>query len=183
MLVLVALACTDESLDPFILKDLQKGSLLALRGNDGSAGSLDPDQNFFFKDFVQTTDAFSYVADFISEDQSLLQSVQVYAKTPTSTRTLVTTIDASGWTIPTGGFAKQGTVSVPLSSILTALSITDATTLSRTDLVMTSDLLLTDGSTIFSLSIFPCQQPELLCRGNCGLRARGNHQVGKWTCT
>ncbi|MEQ8301964.1 MAG: hypothetical protein RIB47_01140 [Cyclobacteriaceae bacterium] len=152
MIVLV-LACTDESLDPFILKDLQKGSLLALRGNDGSAGTLDPDQNFFFKDAVQTTDAFSYVADFISEDQSLLQSVQVYAKTPTSTRTLVTTIDASGWTIPTGGFAKQGTVSVALSAILSALSITDATTLSRTDLVMTSDLLLTDGTTVPSAAI------------------------------
>ncbi len=152
MLVLV-LACTDESLDPFILKDLQKGSLLALRGDDGSAGSLDADQNFFFKDFLQTTDEFHYVADFISEDQSLLQSVQVYAKTPTINRTLVTTVDATGWTIPTGGFAKQGEVRVALSAILSALGITDATTLSRTDLVVESDLLLTDGSTVPSSAI------------------------------
>ena len=149
----LALACTDESLDPFILNDLQKGSILALRGDDGSSGSLNPDQNFFFKDFVQTTDEFHYVADFISEDQSLLQSIQVYARIATGPRSLVATVDASGWTIPTGGNSKQGEVRVPLDDILTALSIADPTTLGRTDLIVESDILLTDGTTVPAAAI------------------------------
>ncbi|MEQ9610849.1 MAG: hypothetical protein RIK09_04420, partial [Gammaproteobacteria bacterium] len=44
-------------------------------------------------------------------------------------------------------------MTVSLSAILTALGITDATTLSRTDLVIESDLLLTDGSTVPSAAI------------------------------
>ena len=149
----LALACTDESLDPFILNDIQKGSILALRGDDGSSGNLNPDQNFFFKDLVQTTDEFHYVADFISEDQSLLQSIQVYARILTGPRSLVATVDASGWTIPTGGNSKQGEVRVPLDDILTALSITDPTTLGRTDLIVESDILLTDGTTVPAAAI------------------------------
>lgn len=157
MLVLV-LSCTDDSLDPFRLAELQKGSLLALRGNDGSAGSLDPEQNFFFKDNPQTGDTFSYVADFISEDQSLLQSIEVYAKVGTGARQLVKTVDASGWTIPTGGNSRQGSVSLTLTEIraISALGIGTnpaLAALTETALVIESDIILTDGSVVPAAAI------------------------------
>ncbi|MGE0588844.1 MAG: Ig-like domain-containing protein [Cyclobacteriaceae bacterium] len=158
MILAVGLSCADDSLDPFRIAELKKGSLLALRGNDGSAGSLNPQQNFFFKDSPQSDDTFSYVADFISEDQSLLQSIEVYARVGTGTRQLVKTVDASGWTIPTGGNSRQGTVSVTLQEIrdIAALGIgTDAAlgALAETALVIESDIILTDGSIVPSASI------------------------------
>ncbi|MGE0588848.1 MAG: Ig-like domain-containing protein [Cyclobacteriaceae bacterium] len=158
MLALV-LSCADDSLDPFRLAELKKGSLLALRGNDGSSGSLDPEQNFFFKDNPQTGDTFSYVADFISEDQSLLQSIEVYARVgATGARQLVKTVDASGWTIPTGGNSRQGTVSVTLQEIrnISTLGIgTDPAlaALAETALVIESDIILTDGSVVPAAAI------------------------------
>jgi len=146
----LAFGCKDDSLDPFRLNELKKGSLLALRGDDGTAGNLDPDQNFFLKENVTGTETFSYVADFVSEDQSLLESVEVYARILTGPRTKVATVAGSSFVAPEAGKPRQGTVSVPLSAILTAVGKTAATaaTLNRTDLIIESDIILTDGSTV-----------------------------------
>lgn len=148
MIFVFIVACTDDSKDPFRLNELKKGALLALRGDDGSAGTLNPDQNFFFKDNITGDETFSYVADFISEDQSLLSSVKVFASIGTGTRQLVATIDGAKFVVPSGGLTRQGKVEVSLSSILTALSITNAATLKRTDILISSDIELTDGSTV-----------------------------------
>ncbi len=146
----LALACKDDSLDPFRLNELKKGSLLALRGNDGSAGSLNPDQNFFFRDAIQTGDTFSYVADFVSEDQSLLAGVAVFARIATGARQPVATIDGSVFVAPEPGKPRQGKVSVSLTAIMNALGLNAAAVanLKRTDIIIESDITLTDGSTV-----------------------------------
>ncbi len=141
-LVVIGLACTDDSLDPFRLKEIKKGSILALRG-DG-----DSEANFFFKDNIQSTDAFSYEAEFLSENQELLSEVQVYARILTGPRVLVATVPGTSFTIPSGGKFRAGTVTVPLADILAGLSITDPTTLERTDLVIESDIILSDGTSV-----------------------------------
>lgn len=151
----VALACTDESLDPFILNDIQKGSLLALRGDDGSAGNLNPDQNFFFKDNISGDETFSYVADFISEDQSLLETIQVYARQGAGgpPRTLVATIPGSSFVSPSAGAPRQGKVEVALSTILSAMGNNMPDTITRTNLLIESDIILTDGTIVPSSAI------------------------------
>ncbi len=149
------LACADESLDPFRLKDIQKGSMLALRSNSGAATGLNPDQNFFFRDLVAGDEKFSYVADFISEDQDLLSSIEIYARITTGPRFLVTSIPGTGFVTPSGKKSRQGKVEVSLSSILTALgmSVADAAALKRADIIIESDLTLTDGTVVPSNSL------------------------------
>ena len=58
------------------------------------------------------------------------------------------TVNGSAFVSPGEGKSRQGTVSVPLASILSALGITDPTTLKKTDLIIESDIILTDGSTV-----------------------------------
>ncbi len=146
MFVLI-MACKDDSLDPFRLQEIKKGSLLALRANDGTQGTINVNQNFFLKDNILGTETFSYVADFISEDQSLLESVEVYARILTGPRSRVATVAGSGFVSPAEGRPRQGRVSVSLSTILTTLNVSPAS-LNRTDLIIESDIILTDGSTV-----------------------------------
>jgi len=148
MLIGLTMACADDSLDPFRFNEIQKGSLLALRTDDGSSSGLDPDQNFFFRDNITGTEKFAYVADFISEDQDLLVSVEVYARITTGPRFLVTSISGTTFVKPTGKKSRQGKVEVSLSSILTALSITDPATLKRGDIIIESDITLSNGTVV-----------------------------------
>ena len=82
----LAIACTDESLDPFRLNEIEKGSILALRGPDGTSSTADSEANFFFKDNIFGNEQFSYIADFLSEDQTSLAEVQVFARILTGPR-------------------------------------------------------------------------------------------------
>ncbi|MGE0588885.1 MAG: hypothetical protein AB7O48_09960 [Cyclobacteriaceae bacterium] len=157
MLVMV-IACADDSLDPFRLNELKKGSLLALRGSDGSASNPNPDANFFFRDNLTGNETFSYVADFISEDQSLLSGVQIYARlaisnAPEGARKLIKTIPGSAFVVPAGATSRQGTVTVALSEILTTMGLGRADTITRTNLKIESDIELTDGTIVPSSAI------------------------------
>jgi len=157
MFVLV-LSCTDDSLDPFRLSELKKGSLLALRGADGSAGSLDPDANFFFRDVQTGNETFQYVADFISEDQSLLSGVQVYGRlaisnAPQGARKLIKTVPGSAFVAPSGTTTRQGTITITLNEIVAAMGLGQLDTISRTNLLIESDIELTDGTIVPSSAI------------------------------
>lgn len=155
----LALACKDESLDPFRFTELKKGSLLALRGDDGTAGSLDPDQNFFFRDNITGNETFSYIADFISEDQTLLSGVQVYGKLaisnePQGARKLIKTVPGSAFVSPSANAPRQGTVTITLDEILTTMGLdAEPDTISRTNLIIESDIELTDGTIVPSSAI------------------------------
>lgn len=160
--VLLFLACTDDSLDPFRFNDIQKGILLALRGDAFDNLNDNGCSNSFFYNNVLTTDTFTFDVEFLSEDQSLLQEVRIFALTiPTvkdkvaKPRTQVATASGDKFTIPSGGIHKEGTMSIPFADIKSALNLSDdeIKDLSKTELTIETDIVLTDGRTIASSSI------------------------------
>jgi len=152
LLLGVTLACVDESKDPLKFNEVKKGILLALRGDAQDNLNNTGCTNSFFKNNIIGDEVFSYDADFLAEDQEALQEVQVYAAIPGGDRVLVATVPGSVFVIPSGGRFKRGKVSVDLATILSALSL-DATAtanLGTSDLKITSDILLKDGSKVLA---------------------------------
>jgi hypothetical protein len=141
-------ACTDPDKDPLQIADLTKGSTLALRGqsfantqNPKLFGACDT-----FKRSNPTIESFDFECDFLSEDQESLSRVIVYAAAANGgARVQVGEVPASSFAIPAGRRYKRGSVSIPLTTILSALgkSATDFATDSY--IYMESDLELTGG--------------------------------------
>lgn len=156
LLLAFAIACVDESKDPVKFNEIKKATILALRGDafDAINETDPPCSNSFFRNNITGDEVFSYEADYLSEDQESLQEVQLFAETPTVPRVLVATIPGTAFTFPTGSKTKRGTVSASLTTILSKLGLTNVTAanLKRTDITMTTDLLLTDGSKVLSSS-------------------------------
>jgi hypothetical protein len=148
-----AVACADESLDPIRFNDLQKGSLLALRGEAFENLNETGCSNIFNKNSITGTEVFSFDADFLSEDPSSLQEVKVYGRIRTGARVELKTVAASAFAVPAGERYPRGTVSIPLSEILTKLNVTNPANLGLFDIVIESDLYLTDGSVVAAASI------------------------------
>lgn len=152
ILVPMALSCTDEEKDPFQFAALEKGIMFALR--DGAS-----DDNFFIKNIpggLIGTETFSYTAELLAEDQNILQEVQVFAQLfKDSPRQLVATLPASDFPIPSGGVKRRGTVNIPLATINSVLGLvqSELDTLTENAIEITTDLILTDGSTVLASSI------------------------------
>ena len=131
--VVVILSCVDESLDPFRIDSLIKGSILALRGDAVDRLNDTGCSNSFFKDQLLASDAFTFDADFLSEDQSLLESVQMFVRVDPAdpdtdadlvvARTPLPTASGtagSAFVVPSGGNYKQGTISISRADIQAA---------------------------------------------------------------
>ena len=151
LLTALGLSCTDEEKDPFLFDQVAKGTILALRNGDSQ-------DNFFIKNAPSGFtggEVFTYDAELLAEDQESLQEVQVYAGLFAAPRVLVKTIESSAFTVPSGGVNKTGTVTVPLADILNALGLvqSELDTLNEFAISITTDLQLTDGSTILASSI------------------------------
>jgi hypothetical protein len=154
-------ACADDSLDPFRLKEQTKGSILALRGDSFDALNDNGCSNSFFRNDIVGDEAFVMDVEYLSEDPTSLQEIQVYAhyQKPdpdhagqflADTRAKVTTFPGSALT-STGGANPTGVLSVQLAAILTAVG---NPTVEEGDLLnIESDLLLTNGSVVFSTSV------------------------------
>ena len=150
---LAAVACADESLDPIRFNDLAKGSLLALRGDAFANLNTTGCSNIFNKNNIAGTEVFSFDADFLSEDPSSLQEVKVYGRIRTGARVELKTVPASAFSIPDGERYPRGNVSIPLSEILIKLNVVNPANLGLFDIVIESDLYLTDGSVVGSAAI------------------------------
>jgi len=150
---LMAVACADESLDPVRFNDLEKGSILALRGEAFENLNETGCSNLFNKNNITGTEVFSFDADFLSEDPSSLQEVKVYGRIRTGARVELKTVAASAFAIPDGERYPRGNVSIPLSEILTKLNVTNPENLGLFDIVIESDIYLTDGSVVGAASI------------------------------
>ncbi|HEY5750930.1 MAG TPA: hypothetical protein VIU12_32930 [Chryseolinea sp.] len=155
-------ACADDSLDPFRLKEQTKGSILALRGDSFAALNDNGCSNSFFKNKIVGDEAFVMDVEYLSEDPTSLQEIQVFAhyQRPdpdnagqflTDTRAKVATFPGSALT-STGGANPTGVLSIPLASILPVVG--DPDDLEDGDLInIESDLLLTNGTVVFSTSV------------------------------
>ncbi len=150
---LLTFACADESLDPVRFNDLEKGSILALRGAAFESLNETGCSNLFDKNNITGTEVFSFDADFLSEDPSSLQEVKVYARIRTGTRVELKTVPASAFSVPDGERYPRGNVSIPLSEILTSLNVTNPQDLGLFDIVIESDIYLTNGSVVGAASI------------------------------
>ncbi|MCB0494280.1 MAG: hypothetical protein KDC93_17900 [Cyclobacteriaceae bacterium] len=152
LLLGVTLACVDESKDPIKFDKISKGILLALRGEAQNNLNDTGCTNSFYKNNIIGDEVFTFDADFLSEDQEVLQEVQVYAALSGGTRVQVATVPASAFTFPTGSTTKRGTISVDLSTILNALGLdaVSAANLKNQDIKISSDILLTDGSKVLA---------------------------------
>jgi hypothetical protein len=162
--IALLLSCADDSLDPFRLKDQTKGSLLALRGDSFDRLNETNCTNSFFRDKITGSEAFVMNVEFLSEDPSVLQEIKSYAhyvrgdedgNVVLEKREEVATFPASTLTVPSGGGNPVGTLSINLSTILSALefSTEDAENIQSGELTIESDLVLKDGTVIKSTSI------------------------------
>jgi len=165
--VAVVVSCSDDSLDPLQLKKVQKGTILALRGQqlqniyvDGIPGAE------LFPKIATGSEKFQFDAEFLSEDPTTLASFDIYVIKNIGARekVLLANIPFSQFTTADG---SRPTVSVTLNAvdILTkalghaptypngVLDDADIKTLLSTyafGVQMEIDLNLTDGSKVYA---------------------------------
>jgi len=123
VLFIAVVACTDDSLDPLQFKKVSKGTLLALRGDFLNAIYFDgePGASFVPK-ITDGTDVFKFDAEFLSDNPSALESIDVYVEDSVGKRTLLKNFPATAFT--TGETGRPViTVSFTLSEIFSKLNI------------------------------------------------------------
>jgi len=161
-LVLIALSCTDKTLDPIKTDLVSKGNLLALRGkalNDVYVNGL-PIAEVFPK-IIKGTETLNFDAEYLSADLTSLQSVDVYVTKRTKSGTSYVSSKVLLTNIPFSSFKKDATypgpwvsVTIKITDVLSKLGLSLSTPGLATTLLtdykfgisITSDLNLTDGS-------------------------------------
>jgi hypothetical protein len=121
-LSLVFSACEDPELDPLQVDKLKKGSTLALRGE-----SYDNISNEAFATGVDTfnvlannaNETFTFTCDFVSENFSDLQSVDVFVVAK-GTRTKVLNVPASAFKDVAESNFNRATISIPFTTLFNA---------------------------------------------------------------
>lgn len=159
----IAVSCVDKSLDPLQFDKIKKGTILALRGtqlnniyNLGIAGAE------VFPKIATGTEVFAFDGEYLSEDPTSLESVDVYAVQivgTTRNRILLTNVPASD-------FKNDGTykhpwvsISVDFPSVLGKLGLSNTFPLSpsvintllttyKFGIDIESDLNLKDGTKV-----------------------------------
>jgi hypothetical protein len=169
-LAVLAIACADDSLDPLQLKDVRKGTILALRGTQlqniyflGKPGAE------FFPRIIEGDETFDFDAEILAEDPSTLASFDVFAikriPQPDGTVTLerkpLVNVPASAFKQTPDFLRPWVSVSIKLTDILTALGLDytnddDVETMLsvyRFGIAIESDLNLTDGTKVLASDI------------------------------
>ena len=164
-LVSIALSCTDDALDPLKVKEVKKGTILALRGTqldniyfEGIPGAE------FFPRVIQGTEVFAFDAEYLSEDPESLESVDIFIIKKTRTADGITTERVQIKNVPFSEFKHSDdytrpwvSVSLKLTDILAKIGITDYAdpavidellTLYQPGINIESDLNLKDGSKV-----------------------------------
>lgn len=144
-------ACEDPDLDPFQLENLTKASIIALRGqavdnlNDRTfLGSVDR----FSKSGNLSAETFEFDADFLSDDINSLSQVDIFARaTENGERKPLVTLAGSEFKAGSGRYPRAS-ISIPLTSILSALGVNAADLPNNSYLFIESDLTLTDGTVV-----------------------------------
>jgi hypothetical protein len=162
-------SCKDESLDPFQLKKVKKGTILALRGTQlNNIYNLGIPGADFFAIEITGEEKFQFDAEFISDDPNSLESFDMYVVKRTKVGNSVTLSRVFLKNVPFSEFKNTSdyrgpwvSVSLDLPFILDKLGLdyTDqddvATilTLYKFGIIIESDLNLKDGSKILAADI------------------------------
>ena len=159
-LTAIGFSCADPDLDPLQQEKVLKGTLLALRGAqldaiywDGAAYGA-----AFYYNAVTGTETFDYDGEFLSEDPTSLESIEIFViKRPSKERVSLTTVPGSS--LAKGNYRGPSvSISLKLSDILTKLGASLATLDGQAAFIaqyadgiqMESDLTLKDGSKILA---------------------------------
>lgn len=161
-LLSVVYSCKDDSLDPLQVNNVKKGKLLALRGAQlqnvyvlGKPGAE------FFPRIATSADVFKFDAEFLAENPSSLESIDIFVLKANGTATPDKVLVQN---VPFSAFKKDATypnpwvtVSIPLADILNKLGLTNTFPLSaptvntllttyKFGINLWTDLNLTDGT-------------------------------------
>ncbi len=162
-LTIIGFSCADPELDPLQSEKVGKGTLLALRGAQLDAIYFDGDAYgaAFYYNAVTGTETFDYDAEFLSEDPTSIESVEIFViKRPSKERISLTTI--AGSTFAKGDYRGPSiSVSLTLASILTKIGADLSTPAGRTAFIglyadgiqMESDLTLKDGTKVLAADL------------------------------
>lgn len=137
-LITIGFSCADESLDPTQFDKVKKGTLLALRGTQLDAIYWDggPYGDAFFPNQVVGSDSFDFDAEFLSEDPSSLESVDIFVikrtwsdaeKKHVETRLPLKSIPSSAFQTTDDYRGPWVSISIPLTDILTTVGASVAT--------------------------------------------------------
>lgn len=155
-MIVLSMACTDPELDPLQYDKITKGAVLALRGtavaiiSDGAnKGAVDT----WSKSFDLANENFEIDGEFLSADPSSLAEVQIYARaSATGARVRVATV--AGSTFSTSNVSvgptdyPYGKISIPLNTILSALSKSASDFATGSYIYIECDMLLTNGTVV-----------------------------------
>jgi hypothetical protein len=79
LIVTLAISCADDSLDPLQFNAVKKGSILALRGTQlQNIYVLGKPGYEFFPKIYSGTEKFEFDAEYLAEDPSTLESIDIY---------------------------------------------------------------------------------------------------------
>lgn len=141
----VIVSCTDDDLDPLNFKKVSKGRILALRGD--ALQSIYIDGNTFSSSFVPLiadgTEEFSYDGEYLSDDPSSLESIDVYVEKASGDRVLLKNVPASAFTANPENGRPMVHVSATLAEILPLIDLPATFPIDPANV----DLLLTDYKT------------------------------------
>ena len=159
--IVLIFSCTDESLDPLKFKEIKKGTILALRGQqldniyfEGIPGSV------LYANNIKGTETFDFDAEFLSADLTSLSSFDVFALKKTKSgsaisieRKLLVNVPFSQFKTTADYRGPWVSVSIPVSTILTAIgSPTEAQLFDvyENGIDIQSDLNLADGTKVLA---------------------------------
>jgi PKD-like domain len=184
-------SCTDPDLDPVQFDNIKKATILGLRDFSYSRIAVSSQADLFLTgvdtfNILQDNSAkvFSFVCDFISEDQESLGSVDVYVVNKDKARVKVKSVPASEFKSGVAGTNfKRATISIPFTDLFKAAgkSICDYKPSNAklgiySFIDIENDINLTDGSIIPASSIvnsslfesvifYPAHKLRLIARG------------------
>jgi hypothetical protein len=166
----LVISCADDSLDPYQIKRIQKGTMLALRGemfnniyNLGLPGAE------FFPTAITGEEIFNFDAEYLSEDPNTLESFDIYiikktkvGNTTTRERIFFKNVPFTEFQTTDDYVRPWVSVSLDFEQILNAIDITLPLDQDEIDLLLDtykaginieSDLNLTDGSHVYAAQI------------------------------
>jgi hypothetical protein len=162
--MIIAFACTDESLDPLNMSSVKKGSILALRGTQL--------QNIYFSGLpgyevfpkaLDGTETFAFDAEYLAEDPNTLESFDIFVikrikngSSFTTERVPLKNIPFSEFKVTSDYLRPWVSVAIPFKDILTAIGMNASSPDFAAKMLETypagitieSDLNLKDGSKV-----------------------------------
>lgn len=166
-LLAIVFSCVDESLDPLQFANMQKGTLIALRGQALKSLYVNGEPIADIVPLIADgTEKFVYETEVLATDPSTVASVDIFVIKKTGTTTTRVPLK----NIPASAFVKgaypnpSATIELGISEVLTALGLTPTYPLSVADrntllntykfgIGIESDLNLTDGTKVLAADI------------------------------